>query len=61
MNDKEIKELQNIKKLLIVELLIAGVQATDLAKLIEMDPDDFSRLFPVRTLLKNIKKKNSAG
>lgn len=56
MNDKELKELQAIKKLLVVQLLVNGVAAADLADLIGMDPADFSRAFPARKLLKNVKQ-----
>ncbi|NWG37053.1 hypothetical protein [Nitrososphaera sp.] len=56
MSDNELKELQDIKKLLVVQLLVNGVAASDLAELIGMDPADFSRAFPARKLLKNLKK-----
>lgn len=56
MNDKELKELQTIKKLLVVQLLVNGIAAADLAELIGMDPADFSRVFPARKLLKNVKR-----
>ncbi len=52
MADKELEELEDIKKLLVLDLLNQGIQAGALADLLEMDPGDFSRMFPVRKLLK---------
>jgi len=51
--EKVLKELQDIKKLLILRLLDSGFQAGTLAGLLEMDPGDFSRMFPVKKLLKD--------
>ncbi len=48
-----------IKKLLVVQLLVAGVPANELAKLIGMHKTDFSKIFPARKLLKNVKSRNS--
>ncbi|HLI46034.1 MAG TPA: hypothetical protein VKU94_02460 [Geobacterales bacterium] len=50
MNDKEFKELQSIKKLLVLQLLNAGISAGDIAKTLEMDKGNFSRMFPARKL-----------
>lgn len=52
MNEKELKELRDIKKLLILNLLESGVKAESIWKLLDMDQGDFSREFPVRKLLK---------
>jgi hypothetical protein len=52
-NPANLKELQTIKKLLVLLLLNQGIQADSLADLLEMDPADFSRMFPVRKLLKH--------
>ncbi len=52
MAEKELKELQAIKKLLVLQLLNQGVSAEALADFIGMDQGDFSRMFPVRKLLK---------
>lgn len=52
MAEKELKELQAIKKLLVLQLLNQGIQAEALADLLGMDHADFSRMFPVRKLLK---------
>lgn len=51
MVEKELEELQSIKKLLVVQLLTQGIQAKPIAELLQMDPSDFSRMFPVRKLL----------
>ena len=55
---KILKELQDIKKLLVLQLLDAGFQAGILANLLEIDTGDFSRIFPVKKILKGRK---SAG
>jgi hypothetical protein len=47
----ELKELHDIKRLLVLQLLSQGVQANVIADLLEMDPGDFSRAFPVKKLL----------
>ncbi len=52
MNDKELKEVRDIKKLLILQLLNSGVQGDAIAKLLEIDAGNFSRDYPVRKLLK---------
>jgi hypothetical protein len=53
-----IEKLIDIRKLLVLQLLDAGFQAGVLADLLEMDAGDFSRMFPVKKLLKGRK---SAG
>jgi len=50
--EKELKELQAIKKLLVLQLLNQGTQAETITDLLGMDRADFSRMFPVRKLLK---------
>jgi len=52
MAEKELKELQAIKKLLVLRLLAQGVKADAIADLLGMDRGNFSRMFPVRKLLK---------
>lgn len=52
MAEKELKELQAIKKLLVLQLLNQGTQAEAITDLLGMDRADFSRMFPVRKLLK---------
>jgi len=50
--EKQLRELQAIKKLLVLQLLNQGIQADAIADLLGMDRADFSRMFPVRKLLK---------
>ena len=52
MAERELKELQAIKKLLVLQLLTQGIRADAIADLLGMDRADFSRMFPVRKLLK---------
>ncbi len=51
-NQKILKELQTVRKLLVLQLLNSGIQGSSIEDLIEMDQGDFSRMFPVRKLLK---------
>jgi hypothetical protein len=52
MAERELKELQAIKKLLVLELLNQDIQADAISDLLGMDRSDFSRMFPVRKLFK---------
>lgn len=52
MSEKELRELMDIKKLLILNLLRLDVPAESIAELLGMDKGNFSREFPVRKLLK---------
>ncbi len=56
MSEKELNELRDIKKLLILSLLKSEVPAESIAQLLDVDTGDFSRDFPVRKLLKPKKK-----
>ena len=53
---KELKELVTIKKLLVLLLLSANVQASSIAKLLDMDKTAFSKMYPARELLPKRKK-----
>jgi hypothetical protein len=55
--ERELKELQAIKKLLALQLLNQGIQSDAIADLLGMDRADFSRMFPVRKLLKRKARK----
>jgi len=46
------EQLEDIKKLLILQLLNSGISGTTIAEILGMDQGDFSRAFPVRRLLK---------
>jgi len=52
MSEKELKELRDIKKLLILQLLKMDVQPDSITTVLGMDRGDFSKAFPVRKLLK---------
>ncbi len=49
---QESKELQMIKKAIVGQLLLQGIQANALADYLDMDAGDFSRMFPAKKLLK---------
>jgi len=50
--DEALKELQDIKKLLILQLLKSGIHADSVIKLLDIDQGNFSRSFPIRELIK---------
>ncbi len=50
--DPVVEELEAIKKLLILQLVTAGVQAKDVAKVLDLDKSDMSRLVPTRGIKK---------
>jgi hypothetical protein len=52
MTKEETEQLEDIKKLLVLQLLNSGVSGATIATLLEMDQGDFSRAFPVKKLLK---------
>jgi len=52
MGEEELTELQSIKKLLALQLLSQGVQASALADLLGIDAGTFSKMIPARKLLK---------
>jgi hypothetical protein len=56
MPKDQVDQLEDIKKLLVLQLLNSGVTAGALATLLGLDPGDFSRLYPVRRLLKKGKE-----
>ncbi|MGD0177852.1 MAG: hypothetical protein ABSA50_07040 [Candidatus Bathyarchaeia archaeon] len=56
MAERELKELQAIKKLLVLQLLNEDIKADAIADLLGMDRADFSRMFPVRKLLKRTQR-----
>lgn len=54
-NEKEIKELETIKKLLVLQLLNSGVKTNTIAKMLGMQKSHFSTMFPFRKLVKKEK------
>ena len=46
--DPSVKELESIKRLLILFLMKAGASQGEVAKALQMDQGNFSRLFPAR-------------
>jgi hypothetical protein len=56
LSEKELNELVSIKKLLVFQLLKEGTPGTSIAKLLGMDQGNFSRMFPVKKLLKEPRK-----
>lgn len=54
--DPSLKELIEIKKLLILDLLSRGVKPIQVAKMLGIDPGNFSRMYPTRGILGRPKK-----
>ncbi len=54
--DPLIRELSDIKKLLILELLSRGVKPIQIAKMLGVDQGNFSRMYPMRRILGKAKK-----
>lgn len=50
--DKQLILLEDIKKLLIMDLLTKGVQATGIANVLGVDKSTISRLVPARKIKK---------
>jgi len=50
--DPVAKELEAIKKLLILQLVTSGVQAKDVGKVLGLGKSDMSRLVPTRAIKK---------
>ena len=48
--------LEDIKRLLVLQLLSSGVSGTTVADVLGMDRGDFSRAFPVKKLLKGMRE-----
>ena len=56
VSDPLIRELSDIKKLLILDLLSRGVKPIQVAKMLGVDQGNFSRMYPMRRILGNAKK-----
>ncbi len=50
--DPVVKELDAIKKLLVLQLVTSGVQAQDIGKVLGLGKSDMSRLVPTRKIKK---------
>ncbi len=57
-DSRVLKELEAIKKLMIAQLLNSGVQAGSIAKLLDMDAGNFSKIFPARELVTKKREPN---
>lgn len=56
MNSKELKELQDVKKLLILQLIAAGVQAGEIEEILQLGERNFGKAFHAGKLIKRMKK-----
>lgn len=58
MSEKElIEELQEIKKLLVLQLIALHVKPIEIAEILKMDKGQFSRTYPAGKLIKRMKQK----
>ena len=55
-SDPAVRELSDIKKLLILDLLSRGVKQSQIAKMLSVDKGNFSRMYPMRGILGKAKK-----
>ena len=56
IDDPVVRELDSIKRLLVLQLLISGVSQGEVSLALQVDQSVVSRMFPARKL-KSIKKK----
>jgi helix-turn-helix protein len=56
MSEKELKELQDIKKLIILQLIAAGVKPVEIAEILGMKASNFSRDFHAHKPIQRLKK-----
>ena len=56
-DDPLARELEAIKKLLILQLVTTGVEAQDIGKVLGLGKSDMSRLVPTRKIKKKGKKR----
>ncbi len=56
MNDSELKELHDIKRLLMVLILKSGGTPEELAYALEVHPSRISQMLPVRKIKKSMPK-----
>jgi len=54
--DRTVQELIEIKKLLILDLMSRGVKPKQIAKMLDVDPGQFSRMYPMREIIGKFKK-----
>jgi transcriptional regulator len=55
-SDPVVRELCDVKKLLILDLLSRGVKQAQIAKMLGVDKGNFSRMHPLRAILGKPKK-----
>lgn len=58
--DKELKELQDIKSLLVAQLLILGVKTTEIEEILQIGVGNFNKSFKMRKLNDRLKEENDA-
>ena len=54
--DPSARELTEIKKLLILDLMSRGVKPAQIAKILDVDSGNFSRMYPMRKIMGTPKK-----
>jgi IS30 family transposase len=55
------KQLEELKRLIIVSLLASGVQSAHIAKALGIHPSGISRILPAREIQKVASKRDSRG
>lgn len=54
--DPVVQELLEIKKLLILDLMSRGIKPRQIAKILDVDAGNFSRIYPMREIIGKAKK-----
>jgi hypothetical protein len=59
MSEKEIiEELQNIKKLLVAQLLLSGVKTTEIEEILDLGVGNFNKRFNSRKMTDRLKEES---
>jgi transcriptional regulator len=56
-SDPSVRELVEIKKLVILDMMSRGIKQSQIAKMLGVDPGNFSRMYPMKGIIS--KSKNS--
>lgn len=55
------KQLEDIKRLLVIQLIAEGVQGAHIAKALGIDPSTISKMVPARDIQTALRKRGSDG
>ncbi|HLI46035.1 MAG TPA: hypothetical protein VKU94_02465 [Geobacterales bacterium] len=61
MNNTELKELQAIKKLLVLHLLASGIKASEIEEVLGLGERNFGKSFDAGKLMSRLRKGENGG